>query len=640
MPVYNEAGSIADILDLVRAALPGRSKEIVIVDNGSTDGTRDWLTRHFTPISDSATSAPPGSAFGPDCTVRVIFHASNKGKGGALQTAMRAATGAVIVIQDADLEYDPSDWTDMYDLIAIGNVADVVYGSRFYGKPHRSLYFHHYIANRTISLLFNALFNQTLTDVEVCYKMFTREVLQSLNITSNDFGVEVQISAQIALAQKWRIYEMGIRYYGRTYSEGKKINWKDGVKALWYLIRFRINPGNCPPIADSPLAPTAPPTRRTVSPAGIAALALVLYVAALFPQLSHHNFDFSALIIGGREFVDNTRTPTPILVNAHFGYDGQFYYRLALDPLTIKQDAYGVHIDHVPWRAQRILYPVITHFVSLGRAAWVPLALLLVNLAGLATIGVFASRLANRLDLGWTFVAAIMLWPGLIITLGRDTTEIVASAFLLAAIDSYFAGRHWLFALCGAATVLTRETSLAFLFGVFAFEFFRAMRRNEAVTNALLCGLAMVPYLLWRVALMFLSSQSILEAQRSNVDRPFFGYIKAFHAVHLSAPNASFVIAGLVFLLTCLALVLTSIIETPRRNAIMVGWLFLAAPMLCLAAGGPLVEPIAYFRAFTECFIIGALILAQSPLWRPIAILPCISVLWYGAWSAVMATNW
>jgi hypothetical protein len=150
----------------------------------------------------------------------------------------------VLVIQDADLEYDPDDWREMYDLIVAKKVADVVYGSRFYGKPHRSLYFHHYLANRLISLIFNILCNQTLTDIETCYKMFTREVLNSLNITSNDFGIEVQISCQIALAHKWRIYETAIHYYGRTYHEGKKINWKDGLKALWYLVRYRFNPGN------------------------------------------------------------------------------------------------------------------------------------------------------------------------------------------------------------------------------------------------------------------------------------------------------------------------------------------------------------------------------------------------------------
>ena len=247
MPVYNEIRTIAAVIDVVKAALPGVSKEIIIVDDGSVDGTRAWFTENLGAALNDGIDGKSNSlksVTAGECTIVIIFHTRNRGKGGAIQTAMRASTGAVIVIQDADLEYDPSDWKEMYGLIAVKKVADVVYGSRFYGTPHRSLFFHHYLANRLISFIFNILCNQTLTDIETCYKMFTREVLQSLNITANDFGIEVQISTQIALESRWSIYEMGIHYYGRTYHEGKKINWKDGVKALWYLFRYRINPGN------------------------------------------------------------------------------------------------------------------------------------------------------------------------------------------------------------------------------------------------------------------------------------------------------------------------------------------------------------------------------------------------------------
>jgi hypothetical protein len=130
----------------------------------------------------------------------------------------------------------------MLPLIVDRKVADVVYGSRFYGRPHRSLYYHHYMGNRIISILFNILYNQMLTDIEVCYKMFTREVLQALELTTEGFGFEIEISAQIALARRWRIYEVGISYFGRTYEDGKKVNWQDGVKALAYLIKFRTWP--------------------------------------------------------------------------------------------------------------------------------------------------------------------------------------------------------------------------------------------------------------------------------------------------------------------------------------------------------------------------------------------------------------
>jgi glycosyltransferase involved in cell wall biosynthesis len=250
MPVYNEIGTIAEIVKLVGEALPDIEKELIIVDDGSRDGTRDWLITHIGPVTPEselfANASRPTSTVEVcnKLTAQVVFHDKNKGKGGAIRTAMKVCSGDVIVIQDADLEYDPSDWEIMYELVGVRSVADVVYGSRFYGNPHRSLYYHHYLGNRVISILFNVLYNQTLTDIEVCYKMFTREVLDTLNVTSSDFGIEVQISAQIALDRDWRIYETGIRYYGRTYREGKKINWRDGLKALFYLVKFRISPGN------------------------------------------------------------------------------------------------------------------------------------------------------------------------------------------------------------------------------------------------------------------------------------------------------------------------------------------------------------------------------------------------------------
>ena len=249
IPAYNERDTIGPCLVKVVDAIDHVEKEIIIVDDGSSDGTREWLGEQGEGIecrdgaleqdADGNLKRIAGRA---TFNIRVLYHEVNKGKGGAIQTGLAAADGDVIVIQDADLEYDPTDWEQMYALIAERQVADVVYGSRFYGRPHRALYFHHFMANRLISFIFNTLYNQQLTDIEVCYKMFTRAVLESLAITANDFGFEVQFSAQVALARKWRIYEMGISYYGRTYDEGKKINWKDGVKALWYLFKFRLKP--------------------------------------------------------------------------------------------------------------------------------------------------------------------------------------------------------------------------------------------------------------------------------------------------------------------------------------------------------------------------------------------------------------
>jgi glycosyltransferase involved in cell wall biosynthesis len=250
IPVYNERSTLGVVLAAVSRVLPAVAKEIIVVDDCSTDGTREWLKANFpdgvrTGVEialDGAGNVVLGNATGgAEVTVRPIYHERNKGKGGGLQTGLAAVTGDVVVIQDADLEYDPQDWTAMYDLVAVRKIADVVYGSRFYGRPHRSLAFHHYLGNRVISALFTMLFNQTLKDVQTCYKMMTREVARSLRLSVNDFGIEIEIASQLVRQRRLRIYEVGITYYGRTYDEGKKINWKDGVKALWYLVRFRFS---------------------------------------------------------------------------------------------------------------------------------------------------------------------------------------------------------------------------------------------------------------------------------------------------------------------------------------------------------------------------------------------------------------
>jgi glycosyltransferase involved in cell wall biosynthesis len=257
IPVFNELPTLPRVLLAVAAALPDVPKEIIVVDDCSTDGTREWLRAHLPAdiapscviaetadgieLRAAATGDAPAANIEPAVAIRVIYHPVNRGKGGALKSGFAAATGGVMVVQDADLEYDPRDWERMYDLVARRRVADVVYGCRFYGLPHRSLYFHHFLANRLISLIFNLLYNQMLMDVEVCYKMFRREVLDGVELRCAGFGIEIELSAKIAKARRWRIYEVGVSYFGRTYAEGKKINWRDGLQALWYLIRFRVS---------------------------------------------------------------------------------------------------------------------------------------------------------------------------------------------------------------------------------------------------------------------------------------------------------------------------------------------------------------------------------------------------------------
>jgi len=248
VPAYNERSSLPKTIAKIVRSLPAVAKEIIVVDDGSTDGTRNWLsdtigeeTRLAAVATDGALSISGGvnDADTIATTIKAIYHDHNQGKGAAVRTGFRAATGDIVVIQDADLEYDPSDWARFWPLFS-EDIADVVFGSRFSSAPHRCLYYHHYIANKFISVMFSVLYNQTLSDLEVCYKMFRRSLLPILTLRCNDFGFEIEFSANIARQKTLRIYELGISYYGRTYAEGKKINWKDGARAIWYLFRFRF----------------------------------------------------------------------------------------------------------------------------------------------------------------------------------------------------------------------------------------------------------------------------------------------------------------------------------------------------------------------------------------------------------------
>jgi glycosyltransferase involved in cell wall biosynthesis len=246
IPVFNEAVLLPVILNRVVAAIPEVEKEIIVVDDCSTDGTAAWLRHAVGEEVKTASVGPDGRVnFGcpdpdsPTAAIRALYHPRNSGKGAALRTGFAVASGDVLVVQDADLEYDPAEWVNFWPLFT-NNIADVVYGSRFHGRPHRSLYYHHYLGNRLISFLFSVFYNQILTDLEVCYKMFVRSVLPLLTLRCNDFGFEIEFSSNVARTRTLRIYEIGISYYGRTYAEGKKINWKDGIRALFYILKFRF----------------------------------------------------------------------------------------------------------------------------------------------------------------------------------------------------------------------------------------------------------------------------------------------------------------------------------------------------------------------------------------------------------------
>ncbi len=221
IPCYNESKTIRHIVDRVRAA-PVADKEIIIVDDCSRDGTRDILRTEIAPL-----------------VSRIIYHEVNQGKGAALRTGFKAATGDIVIIQDADLEYDPEEYPKLIKPI-VDNKADVVFGSRFQGgQPHRVVYFWHMVGNKFLTLLSNMATNLNLTDMETCYKVFRREVIQKIEIEENRFGFEPEITAKVAKADVV-IYEVGISYYGRTYAEGKKIGWRDGFRALWAIFKYNF----------------------------------------------------------------------------------------------------------------------------------------------------------------------------------------------------------------------------------------------------------------------------------------------------------------------------------------------------------------------------------------------------------------
>lgn len=228
IPAYNEGNTIHLILDKIREVklIHNIQKELIIVNDHSTDDTEQAILGY--------------QGAHPDADIRYFRHDANKGKGAALHTGISKATGEYLIIQDADLEYDPAEYNDLLKPVCDG-FADVVYGSRFMGSnPHRILFFWHTIGNNFLTFLSNMFSNLNLTDMETCYKLFNTRLIQSIKLTEQRFGFEPEVTQKIARVPRIRIYEVGISYYGRTYEDGKKIGWKDGVRAIWCILKYGL----------------------------------------------------------------------------------------------------------------------------------------------------------------------------------------------------------------------------------------------------------------------------------------------------------------------------------------------------------------------------------------------------------------
>jgi hypothetical protein len=389
------------------------------------------------------------------------------------------------------------------------------------------------------------------------------------------------------------------------------------------------------------------------APFWFALVVVAAYALLTLPILVRHHFDFSAFVVAGDQYVEAGKLASPIIVKRHSaGYDGQFYYRLAVAPFDLRQPAFGVRFDLPPWRMQRIFYPLLSSAAAFGRAALVPAALFLVNLLGLAAIAALAVRLTRRLSLPALTPLAIVLWPGFVFALTHDTTEIVSAALILGALAAYLADALAAYALLGALATLTRETGILAVGGLFALELVRASPGAGRVPRwhrVLLCGFAMVPFLAWREALYVLWDQSPQQAGAGhNVGWPLLGaatmLLETLSGARHYSPRRgldleirAYAVGSAAWLLSWCAMAaarVPAVLRVTAHAPLACAWLPLLALMSVLSAGGPWIDPTAYFRAFSECFVVGCLVAgvwSASRRWE-LAMFAGGAMAWLGAW--------
>ena len=376
-------------------------------------------------------------------------------------------------------------------------------------------------------------------------------------------------------------------------------------------------------------APHANLTKAPRTASAFALIAMLVYLCAALPILALHRFDPSVFIVAGDRYVDASKLSSPIIVRSRSdGYDGQFYYRMALAPFDFKTPAFGVRFDNPAWRTQRIIYPLLAWAAAFGRAGLVPLSLFLVNLFGIGAIALFAVRLTALLMLPPLTPLVVLLWPGFVVSLTRDTTEIAACGLLLAALDVYLRGHIAKYAALAALATLTRETSIVFFFGVFSLEAVNAVRSGAwrrawrlSLPRLVLTGLALAPFPIWRQMQFVLWAQSPLtDAARDNVSWPFTGVLRSV-AGALSGSTfggghpalRAYALAALMLLtIFCgtVAIRLKSAFRMPTIAPLAAGWLPLVALMTMLTTAW---VQTAFLRAFSECFVVGCLIIASRP---------------------------